>query len=207
MTEITTNETQDIKSKEVRISNLATALCKAQGVMSGAKKSAKNPFFKSNYADLASVFDAIREPFSKNGLSISQTMDVLENGTQILCTRLLHVSGEFIDSKMLLPAEVNPQKLGSTITYLRRYSLMAICGIPAEDDDGNAASGKPAPAPKYIDCNQLSELETLINGNARVRKLVLDNCKQNMASITVDRFSGAVKWIKDELAKDEVTDA
>ena len=182
--------------------NLATALSKAQGVMSGAKKGAKNPFFKSSYASLSSVFDAIRAPFAENGLSITQTMDVLESEKQILCTRLLHVSGEYIDSKMLLPVEANPQKLGSLISYYRRYSLMAICGIPAEDDDGNAASSMSAPTPKYINQKQISELEALINGNTRVRKLALDNCAQNMASITVDRFDGAVKWIKDELNKD-----
>ena len=120
-------------------SNLAMALSKAQGVMGGAKKSSTNPFFKSSYADLSSVFDAIREPFSEFGLSVTQTIDVLDNGKQILCTRLMHVGGEFIDSKMLLPIELNPQKLGSLITYYRRYSLMAICGIAAEDDDGNQA--------------------------------------------------------------------
>jgi len=186
--------------------NLATALSKAQAVMKGAKKSSKNPFYKSTYCDLSSIFDAIRVPFAENGLSVSQTMDILDNGKQILCTRMLHVSGEFLDSKMLLPQELNPQKLGSLLTYYRRYSLMAICGIAGEDDDGNEASGNCAPIPQYISHKQLSELETLINGNTRVRKLVLDNCKQNMASITTDRFSGAVKWIESELEKDGGSD-
>ena len=83
------------------ISNLATALCKAQGVMGGAKKTSNNPFFKSKYSDLASVFDTLRIPFASNGLSIVQLMDVLDSGVTVLITRLMHVSGESIDSKMI----------------------------------------------------------------------------------------------------------
>jgi len=183
-------------------SNIATALSKAQGVMQGAKKDKKNPFFHSSYSTLASVFDAIRDPFSSNGLSVSQMIDVKDDGKQILRTQILHSSGEFLESRMWLPIELNPQKMGSAITYARRYSLMAIAGIPSEDDDGNQASGKPAPVSSYISQQDVSNLESLINGNARVRKLVLANCNQNLSSITVDRLSGAIKWIKHEIAKD-----
>jgi len=178
------------------IAKLATALCKAQGVMTGAKKDKKNPFFKSSYADLSSVFDAIRQPFAENGLSITQTMDITESGKQILITKLLHVSGESIDSKMLLPVESNPQKFGSLLTYFRRYSLMSLAGIPAEDDDGNQASGNRQPVPQYITAKQVSDLENMINGNTKVRELVLNNCNGNMGSITVDRYVGAMEWIK-----------
>lgn len=174
--------------------NLASALCKAQSVMSGAKKDKKNPFFKSSYADLASVFDALREPFAENGLAVSQTMDVLESGRTVLLTRLMHSSGEFLEGKMMLPDEPNPQKMGSAITYYRRYSLMAIAGIPAEDDDGNAASTKKQA--EYITTEQVSALEELINGNTEVRNLVLQHCKGDMGSLTVDRYPGAVRWIQ-----------
>jgi hypothetical protein len=185
------HEETDDKIVQLEVSNLATALCKAQSVMSGAKKDKQNPFFRSRYADLASVFDAIRAPFASNGLSITQTMDVLADGQQVLCTRLMHVSGEFIDSKMLLPKDPNPQKLGSAITYMRRYSLMAIAGIPAEDDDGNQASGNPLPKLDYISSKQVADLERLINGNDKVRAQVLANCNNNMSSITKDRYPGA----------------
>lgn len=173
--------------------NLAAALSKAQSVMSGAKKDKKNPFFKSAYADLASVFDAIREPFAENGLSVSQTMDVLECGRQVLVTLLLHESGQCIEGRMLLPDDPNPQKMGSAITYFRRYSLMAIAGIPAEDDDGNAAAKA---APEYITAEQVAAMEELINGNTKVRELVLQHCKGDFGSITVDRYPGAINWIK-----------
>jgi len=118
---------------------LAEALCNAQSVMTAAKKDKKNPFFNSSYTSLASVFESINQPFTKNGLSITQIMDVLENGRTVLITKLMHVNGESIESKMLLPDILDPQKIGSAITYFRRYSLMAIAGLPADDDDGNSA--------------------------------------------------------------------
>lgn len=132
------------------IKEIASALNKAQAEMSGASKSSKNPFFKSSYADLNSVIEAIKTPFHTNGLSYSQ-FPILEDGKVGVETMLMHSSGEFISSTLLLPmTKQDPQAAGSAITYARRYSLMSIAGIPAEDDDGNAASAKP-PARPSID--------------------------------------------------------
>ena len=180
--------------KENGIAKIATALNRAQGIMFGAKKDKKNPFFKSNYADLASVFDAIREPFSCNGLSITQTMDILDNGTPVLKTRLMHASGEFIDSKMILPQDPNPQKLGSAITYMRRYALMAIAGIPAEDDDGNAAASR-TPKSNRLTLENISSIENLINGYSDIREKVMKACAYDIGSITEDRYQNALDWI------------
>jgi hypothetical protein len=177
------------------ISNLATALCKAQGVMGGAKKTSNNPFFKSKYSDLASVFDTLRIPFASNGLSIVQLMDVLDSGVTVLITRLMHVSGESIDSKMILPMDDNPQKFGSIITYFKRYALMAIAGIPSEDDDANSAAGRIAPKAKPISLEQISTLETLINGYGDIREKLLNACQQELSNITEDRYQNALAWI------------
>ena len=182
--------------------NLATALCEAQGEITGAKRNKVNPFYNSNYADITAVFNAIREPFYNNGLSVTQLIDVLESGKQVIITRLMHNSGEFIEGKMLLPEEENPQKLGSLITYYRRYALMSIAGIPAEDDDGNLASTPAKKSTQYVSKEQVSDLESTINGNSRVRRLVLENCGGSFDLMTSDRFNGAMKWIKSELAKD-----
>jgi len=135
-------------NKSESIKELATALNKAQGEMSGASKSSKNPFFKSNYADLSSVIEAIKEPFHTNGLSYSQ-MPVFDAGCVGVETILMHTSGEYIESKLLLPmVKQDPQAAGSAITYARRYSLMSIAGIPAEDDDGNATRATKQPTAK-----------------------------------------------------------
>lgn len=120
------------------IGKLAAALAIAQGEMEGAKKTAKNPFFKSNYADLQSVWDAVRAPLSKNGLCIIQTVEGSE-----LVTTLCHSSGQWIRGALVMtPQKKDPQGIGSAITYARRYSVEAICGIGREDDDGEAAMGR-----------------------------------------------------------------
>ena len=126
--------------KSESIKEIAAALNKAQAEMSGAKKGANNPFFKSKYADLNSVVDAVRQPFCDNGLSYSQ-FPLMEDGRVGVETILMHESGEWMSNKLMLPVvKQDPQAAGSAITYARRYALLAIAGIPAEDDDGNAAS-------------------------------------------------------------------
>jgi hypothetical protein len=139
-------------NKSDSIKELATALNLAQAEMSGAKKKAANPFFKSKYADMVSVVDAVRVPFCDNGLSYSQFPIFRDNHVGVE-TILMHVSGEWISSELLLPmTKQDPQAAGSAITYAKRYALQAIAGIPSEDDDGNAASApsskQAAPAAK-----------------------------------------------------------
>lgn len=131
------------------IGNLALALAKAQGEMGAAAKDANNPHFKSRYADLASIMDACRAPLAKHGLAVSQLPCRENDGSVGLTTILLHESGEFIGSSITArPAQESPQVLGSLLTYLRRYSLAAICGVVQDDDDAESATAptrKPAP--------------------------------------------------------------
>lgn len=126
------------------LAELAKALAKAQGAMGAAKKDAMNPHFKSKYADLAAVWDAIRAPLADNGLSVVQRVTSAREGVTVE-TILLHASGEWVRDRCWLPvAQQTPQAYGSAITYARRYSLSALVGVAAdEDDDGNAASDGP----------------------------------------------------------------
>lgn len=134
------------------IAKLAEALAAAQGEMHAAIRDANNPYFKSRYADLASVWEAIREPLSKHGLSVVQALccDPALLEYVVLDTRLSHSSGEWLEGRIAIkPVKNDPQAVGSAITYMRRYSLQAIAGVAADDDDGNAASGRGGqPAPK-----------------------------------------------------------
>jgi len=129
------------------LKNLAAALCKAQAEMEGAAKSTTNPHFNRKYADLASVWNTIREPLTKNGLSVVQLLRSVQGGVEVE-TILLHTSGESISDSFAIPANKNDaQGFGSAATYARRYSLMAIVGVAPEDDDGNAAAaGAPGSA-------------------------------------------------------------
>lgn len=152
------------------INELAMALAKAQGEIKPAMKSSMNPFYKSKYADLSEFWEACREPLSKNGLAIIQTMDESEKGL-ILITTLAHSSGQWIKSKFPLicnkPNDI--QAFGSSITYVRRYTLAAIVGIcPDEDDDGNKAipnsrEEKPTVKKKTIEKEKWIELNKLID--------------------------------------------
>jgi hypothetical protein len=126
------------------IKALAAALCKVQAVVEGASKNAQNPHLKNRYADLSSVWDAIREPLTAQGLTITQALGTSEDGTMATCTtRIMHVSGEWLESTLALPVvKRDPQGFGSAYTYARRYSLMAVVGICPVDDDAEAAQGR-----------------------------------------------------------------
>lgn len=124
------------------ITELAKALSKFQAAIEPVKKDSANPFFKSKYADLSSIWDAIRAPLAKEGLSILQEPSA-HDGKITITTILLHASGQYIRSALTLPVvKQDPQGYGSAITYGRRYALQSIAGVAPEDDDGNAASGK-----------------------------------------------------------------
>lgn len=132
-------------NKSESIAKLSEALSKAQATMAGAKMDSDNPFFKSKYADLSSVWDACRKPLTDNGLAVIQTAAFIPEHPELVAieTTLTHSSGEYTTGILAAkPVKNDPQAIGSCVTYLRRYSLAAICGISPEDDDGNAATGQ-----------------------------------------------------------------
>lgn len=127
------------KSESDELNKLFEALSKAQLDMEIAKTDSINPYFKSRYADLASVVKASRPFLSKNGLCVIQRTVTSEEGKVILYTRLCHASGQWIESNMAVnPPKADIQSLGSYLTYLRRYMYSALTGVVAsdEDDDG-----------------------------------------------------------------------
>jgi len=129
-------------NKSDKIDNLAKALAEVQKTDLFALTDKDNPFFKSKYADLSSVWTAARKPLTDNGLSVVQTMDIVDSGV-IIETTLLHTSGEYISGRLLIvPEKQTPQGIGSAITYGRRYALAAIVGISPEDDDAESAMNR-----------------------------------------------------------------
>ena len=130
------------------ITKFALAFVAAQAEITGASKNKANPAFKSNFADLQSVTDAIRPAAAANGLAYFQDGTLTEDSKLLLTTRVIHESGEWVEYEMRMPiAKLDPQGFGSALTYARRYSLSAAFGVAPEDDDGNAATGvqaKPA---------------------------------------------------------------
>jgi len=124
--------------------NIATALVKAQKAFGPALKTSTNPHFKSRYADLSACVEAVMGALNDNGIALVQKSYDCENGVMIE-TMFVHESGEMLECGILhFPAsKADPQGHMSALTYARRGSLMAACGIAPEDDDGNAASRKP----------------------------------------------------------------
>lgn len=133
------------------IAALAKALSESQGEFGAVPKTAENPFFRAAYAPLPAVVKEATPILAKHGLAVSQLLGYdPANNVDTLTTRLMHSSGQWIESTMkLYLVKADSQSLGSAVTYSRRYSYMAILGLVADvDDDGNAASsrGKPAQA-------------------------------------------------------------
>jgi hypothetical protein len=131
------------------IGALAKALAAAQGEIENATKASVNSHFHNKYADLAEVLNAIREALPRHGLAVSQIVTAAGAHASV-STMLMHESGEYIAGTLALPiSKPDAQGIGAAITYARRYSLAAICGISQEDDDGNTAVGLTgASAPK-----------------------------------------------------------
>ena len=135
------------------IAKLAAALVAVQKEMTPLKKDKSN-YFNQSYVGLDAVMPEALDILGKHDIALAQTVGTGEDGSTNLTTTLLHVSGEWLtDTQPLLLAKNDAQGQGSAITYARRYGLMSMLGIVAEeDDDGVKASKKPtrrkAAAPK-----------------------------------------------------------
>ncbi len=141
--------------------NLAGALVRAQAEIEGAVKGSVNPAFRSKYADLASVIDAVRPALAKHGLAFIQEVTERDQGVYVE-TVVVHESGEMYRcGKLPIPApKQDPHGYGSAISYGKRYSLMAAFGVPSADDDGNAAvASKPASKPANKPPIAINEVE------------------------------------------------
>jgi len=153
---------------------ISAALVAAQGEAQHANFDSKNPHFKSKYASLAEVIDTMKAVLAKHDLAVIQLPEHREVG-HVLMTRILHKSGQFIESEMLLnPIKNDPQSVGSSITYGKRYSLIGILCIASEDDDdGNRASHGPNVTPsqaKSITMEEVKKQLAALESEDAVRK-------------------------------------
>ena len=129
------------------IAELAIALAKAQSQNGTVHKDAKNPFFKSNYASLAQVWETVRPALTANGLSVVQLPSQDEKGYYVE-SMLIHSSGQWIKCRTYMkPVKEDPQGIGSLISYARRYALQSLVMVCPDDDDGEMAMGRSSVAP------------------------------------------------------------
>lgn len=217
------------------INELMTALSKAQGKIQPALKDKANPFFKSSYADLASVWTACRDALSENGLAVVQSVVTYPDKGMNLVTTLGHSSGQWMKSEMpIISQKVDPQSLGSAITYYRRYSLAAMVGVAPEEDDGEAAqapyrenksshTSQPVkksiqkvespivpPTEKKISNIQLNELNLLFDQcseefNIELMQTFSDRGWATLNDIPESSLPGLRKHILDHIAKNKAS--
>ena len=162
---------------------IATALVKAQKAFGPALKSSTNPHFKSRYADLSACVEAVIEGLNGAGIALVQRTSEDMTGVTVE-TVFIHESGEMLEcGKLHVPAsKQDPQGYGSALTYARRYSLMAACGIAPEDDDGNAGSRRTE-----IKTPDITDHLAAIDGSgsseelAKIYKDALAACEGNQA--------------------------
>lgn len=171
---------------EPSFNKVAAALVKAQKEFGPALKSSSNPHFKSRYADLAACVEAVVDALNNNGIALTQRVSPSDNGV-IVETVFIHESGEIINCGQLhVPAtKHDAQGYGSALTYARRYSLMAACGIAPEDDDGNAASKRPSapavPTPDITDHLAAIDASASSDELAAAYKAAYEACQGNQA--------------------------
>jgi hypothetical protein len=181
------------------LNELATALAKAQGQMGGAAKGADNPFFKSKYADLGSVISAAKAPLAENGLSYVQ-FPFSYNGEVGVTTRLMHSSGQWMESSFSIPApKTDAHTYGGLVTYCRRFSLQSALGIPAEDDDGNSVTQA---AKSVVSQEQVHSVRAMLElTNTEESKFLKAYNASAVEQMTSDQFKHAIPLLEKKRLK------
>lgn len=169
---------------------IAAALVKAQMEMQTAIKDSKNPFFKSNYADLNSIREACVPALNKYGIVLLQPI-VQVNEKNYVKTLLLHESGESIEclTEIIYSKANDAQAQGSGITYARRYGMQSLCCIAADDDDANSSDGTK------IMFNQITIIENLLSGSS-IAQEEKEAIERSMNTFTVERAAQCIEYLK-----------
>ena len=196
---------KNVKLSSDELNELYGALAKAQGEIKHAVFNKSGGQHKNKYADLPNVITAIKEAFAKNGLCYVQRV-CAHNTTGILFTRIGHISGQWIESRMqipYLPKNFEPknlielsqkmQQLGGAITYARRYALSAMVGISHEEDTDLQDTVSP---------KQYKELLEMIGNDEDLLKKTLSIIKlSDLADLPSDKFEGCLTWIQQQKGK------
>lgn len=185
-------------NKSESIGELAKALQTSQMAMNGAYKDSKNPFFKSSYADLKQVMQVFQTYYAPNGLAVSQLV-----GVDCIETILMHESGQWISSSCALPIakQNDPQAMGSSISYMRRYSLSSILGVYQTDDDGESAMDRPQPVlqsktfsvPPVTQQNTPDAIQVIYTNSSNPSKIENKPASAGVAPLPLTGDPGALK--------------
>lgn len=194
-------------SESSELNKLFEALAKAQLEMEVARTDSVNPYFKSRYADLASVVKASRPFLSKNGICVIQRTVTTDEGDVFLYTRLCHSSGQWIESNMAVkPPKSDIQTMGSYLTYLRRYMYSAVTGVVAsdEDDDGEVAMKDPRQGNSAaVDSSKITKAQLqVLSGELSAQPEILESLLkgfniQKIADLPAKHYTKCMERIRD----------
>jgi len=191
------------------IANLAAALSAAQAEIENASKNAQNPHYKSQYADLAEIINTVRPVLTRHGLAVVQ-FPGFSDGVVTVETILTHKSGEWVSGVAGTPApKQDPQGVGSALTYLRRYSLAALCAIAQEDDDGNAARSAPSkhakkpakPTNAEVEAVQALWIHAANLGVAEAKPDGMAACDIAIRNREPDKLAKSKAWLEKHIAE------
>lgn len=144
---------------------LIGALAKAQQQLGNASKNAKNPHFRSSYADLGEILATVKPALTSHGIALIQST-AFDGSVVSVTTTLAHESGGYVSSiSTCVPAKSDAQGIGSATTYLRRYGCAAMTGIGQEDDDGNSAQHAREPVPLVKEETPLERQQRALDDN------------------------------------------
>lgn len=195
-----------MKTNQPKTESLLQALEVLAANVRPAIKSADNPFFKKKYADLKEIHHAVKEALQLADLVVSQTTMVSE-GAVILRTELIHVAtGQKMVSEYPVSfKDINPQSIGSGLTYARRYQLACICGVITDDDDAEAAEGRKSEVPvKKTESKKAETIKAMKNAKTitELQKIVA-GCPEDWKNQEFDIF---VKSLESKLVAAEIKD-
>ena len=171
----------------------AEAFAKAQGELTNPPKNKVNPHFNSRYVDLSDGLDVIRKTFSKHGLAVIQGTS-LENDLTVLNTRILHKSGQWMEWTYPVSGLDTHQKMGSAMTYARRYALFGIVGVAGEDDDDGNTASAPVKTVK-----KMAEVGLTPEASALSAELLIAEIERLDSIDAMTRWAAANKSRKDKL--------
>jgi hypothetical protein len=198
------------------VNKVYESLSKAQAEIRLAERDSENPYFKSHYANLASFIEASRGPLTKHGLALSHRNEVNDDGSNVLVCTLGHSSGQYIESRMrVMPPKNDVQSFGSYLTYLRRYSYAALCGLADTDDDGETAVAESrevyakgtALNTKYnakeqsldtLSKDQINEMEYELAQYPDIAEMILEGLHiQSIADIPKTKYRAAITRVRE----------
>lgn len=166
--QLTSSSEKIRQANEVQVTlSFHQKLHRAKLAIGKVTKNANNPHFKKSYADLNAIIEAVEPILLENGLLLLQPIQ----GNSV-CTQIIDIdSAEKIESCMELPAGLNPQQIGSCLTYYRRYTLVSLCSLQSVDDDGAAASKSTPTKPPITDERLTDAITAIEKGTYSLEKL------------------------------------